>query len=96
MTFHHYFFKHDASHFFRTLLIEQAIMYEPLLYAVTGFAAFHLTVKRIDGKMQDFLGYYNKSVSSLRESLASREPHTDATVLTVLQLATFEVCGGSG
>ncbi|KAL9131544.1 MAG: hypothetical protein Q9217_000558 [Psora testacea] len=90
VSFHHYFFKHDANHFFRILLMDQALLYDPLLYAVAGFAAFHLTIERLDGRIQDFLGYYNKAVSLLRESLASGEPHTDATVLTVLQLATFE------
>ena len=91
VNFHHYFFKHDASHFFHTLLIEQALLYKPLLFAVVGFAAFHWTMKRANGRIQDFLGYYNTSVSLLRKSLANGEPHTDATMLTALQLATFEV-----
>ena len=63
-----------------------------LLYAVVGFAAFQLTVTRSDGKIQDFLGYYNTSVSLLRKSLVENQKHTDATMLTILQLATFEVC----
>jgi hypothetical protein len=87
---HHLFFKHDANHFVHSILIEHALRYSPLLYAVVGFAAFHLTVAR-NGKIQDFLGYYNKSVSLLRKSLFANETHTDATMLTVLQLATFEV-----
>ena len=91
LTYHHYFFKHDANHFLHNILIEHALQYEPLLYAVVGFAAFHLTVARADGKIQDFLGYYNISVSLLRKSLVENQKHTDATMLTILQLATFEV-----
>ena len=92
LTSHHWFFKHDANYFLHNILVEHALQYDPLLYAVVGFAAFHLTVTRPNGKIQDFLGYYNKSVSLLRKSLFKNEKHTDATMLTILQLATFEVC----
>lgn len=91
LNYHHYFFKHDANHFLHNILVEHALQYDPLLYAVVGFAAFQLTVTRPDGKIQDFLGYYNKSVSLLRKSLVENQKHTDATMLTILQLATFEV-----
>ena len=92
LSFHHYFFKHDANHFLHEILIEHAHHYEPLLYAVAGFAAFHQTVRRSrTGHIRSFLEYYNTSVSLLRLSLANEEPHTDATILTILQLATFEV-----
>lgn len=50
-----------------------------------------MTVKRHKGRMQDFLGYYDKSVSLLRKSLAGGQIYTDGTFLTTLQLATFEV-----
>ena len=92
LTSHHWFFKHDANHFLHTILVDLALHYDPLLYAVVGFAAFQSTVTRPGGKIQDFLGYYNKSVSLLRKSLYNNERHTDATMLTILQLATFEVC----
>ena len=91
LNYHHYFFKHDANHFLHSILVEHALQYDPLLYAVVGFAAFQLTVTRPDGKIQDFLGYYNRSVSLLRKSLVDNQKHTDATMLTILQLATFEV-----
>lgn len=91
LNYHHYFFKHDANHFLHNILVEHALQYDPLLYAVVGFAAFQFTVTRPDGKIQDFLGYYNKSVSLLRKSLVENQKHTDATMLTILQLATFEV-----
>lgn len=92
LTSHHWSFKHDANHFLHTILVDLALHYDPLLYAVVGFAAFQSTVTRPHGKIQDFLGYYNKSVSLLRKSLYNNERHTDATMLTILQLATFEVC----
>lgn len=91
LNYHHYFFKHDANHFLHNTLVEHALQYDPLLYAVVGFAAFQLSVTRADGKIQDFLGYYNNSVSLLRKSLVENQKHTDATMLTILQLATFEV-----
>ena len=91
LTFHHYFFKHDANYFLHQMLIEQALQYEPLLYAVVGFSAYQSTVQRPDGKIQDFLNYYNQSVSLLLKSLHEHQQHTEATMLTILQLATFEV-----
>lgn len=88
---HHYFFKHDATHFVNTTLLELALEYEPLLYAVVGFAAYHMTLRKPNGKVQDFLGYYNRSVQLLLKSLRDDQKHTDATILTILQLAAFEV-----
>ncbi|KAL8935439.1 MAG: hypothetical protein Q9216_005421 [Gyalolechia sp. 2 TL-2023] len=90
ITHHHYFFRIDANYFIHNILVECALSYEPLLYAVVGFAAFHATLRKSDGKIQDFLVYYNRSVSLLRKSLASGQTHTDATLLTILQLASFE------
>lgn len=89
VNFHHYFFKHDADLFLHTSLIDKALSFEPLMYALVGFAAFQKAVA--DGHISDFLEYYNKSISLLRHSLASDRQHSDATLLTVLQLATFEV-----
>ncbi|KAL8666240.1 MAG: hypothetical protein Q9168_007521 [Polycauliona sp. 1 TL-2023] len=91
ITHHHYFFRLDAGYFLHHILIEQALSYAPLLHAVVGFAAFQATLGKPNGKIQDFLGYYNRSVSLLRKSLASGQKHTIATLLTILQLATIEV-----
>lgn len=96
VTYHHYFFKHRAEGFTHTVLYEQALRYDPLLYAVVGFAAFHMTIKRQNGRIQDFLGYYDKAVTLLRKSLAGGQTYTDATLLTTLQLATFEVSQACG
>ena len=91
INYHHYFFKHDASHFVNTTLLELALEYDPLLYAVVGFAAYHMTLRKPNGKVQDFLGYYNRSVQLLLKSLQDEQKHTEATILTILQLAAFEV-----
>ncbi len=91
LSYHHYFFRHDSSNFLHNILVEHAISYEPLLYAIVGFAAFQETLQNRKGKIQDFLGYYNSSVTLLRKSLSDGHEHTHATLLTILQLAAFEV-----
>ena len=91
VNYHHYLFKHDGDHFLHTSLIEQAMQYQPLLFAVAGFAAFQHTVQCGHGDISKFFGYYDRSVSLLRQSLASGVTNTEATLLTILQLATFEV-----
>lgn len=91
LTSNHYFFKNEANHFLHDILLKHALSYEPLLFAVIGFAAFQSSLNNNESKVQDFLGYYNRSVILLRKSLASGQKHTDATMLTILQLATFEV-----
>lgn len=91
LSHHHYAMKYDTGDFLKTTFLEIALGYEPLLYAVTGFAAYHHTLTVPNGKIQHFLGYYNKSVSLLRVSLERSPKHSVATLLTILQLATFEV-----
>lgn len=91
ITCHHYALKHDHSNFLKTTFLEIALSYEPLLYAITAFSAYFHTLTRPDGKVQNFLSYYNKSVSLLRDSLSTASRHSTATLLTILQLATFEV-----
>lgn len=88
---YHYCFPIDADKFFTNILPNVAIRYEPLLNAVVGFAAYHETLQKPDGKVEDFLKYYNKSVVLLLNSLQRKEQQTIATLLTVLQLATIEV-----
>ena len=87
----YYFFKQDLASFVHDTLIKAALSYDPLLYAVVGFSAFHYALSQPDGKITDFLKYYNKSVSLLRKALSSGRKHTDSTIFTILQLATFEV-----
>ncbi|KAF2145208.1 uncharacterized protein K452DRAFT_244963 [Aplosporella prunicola CBS 121167] len=90
ITCHHYALKYDGADFMRTTLLDIAVHNDPLLYAVVGFAAYHHTVQRPDGRLQDFLGYYNQSVNLLRVSLQRGQRRSPATLLTILQLATIE------
>ena len=92
LTPHHWGFRFPyESAFLRNTLLESAVTFKPLLYAVAGFASYHHTLTMPDGKLSDFLYYYNRSVSLLRESL-TKEQHSVATLLTILQLGTIEVC----
>jgi hypothetical protein len=88
---HHYFLRLESSDFIRHTIIDHALTYDPLLYAVVGFAAWHYTLEQKEGRLNDFLPYYHRSLTLLRESLAAKEPRSECTLLTTLQLATFEV-----
>ncbi|KAF8464047.1 hypothetical protein BDZ91DRAFT_660718 [Kalaharituber pfeilii] len=88
LTFHHYLFKADNGHFLKTNFIDYAFNHEPLLYATVAFSSFHYTVQNKTGVFHTFLEYYHKAVSLLRASLS--QPHTMATLLTILQLASYE------
>ncbi len=91
LSYNYYFLGHDSSNFIHNTLVEHAISYKRLLYAIVGFAAFLEILQNCKGKIQAFLGYYDKSIMLLRKSLSERQKHTHATLLTILQLATFEV-----
>lgn len=90
MTHYHYFYKLDPTDFVHGEFIDLALSYEPLLYAVVGFAGYHYELQQPDPKLSHFLGYHSKSMSMLRKSLEKNTKATEATLLTVLQLATFE------
>lgn len=92
MSYHHFAFKYDGVDFLKTTYLEIALNDEALLYAVVSFAAYHYTVRQENGKMSHFLKYYNTSLKLLRESLAKSKRHTLSRLLTILQLATIEVC----
>ncbi|KAF2433590.1 hypothetical protein EJ08DRAFT_60436 [Tothia fuscella] len=85
---HYWGLKMDPNNFIGNTLIEVALNFEPLLYAVVGFAAYHYTLTKPDGRLHDFLGYYQKSVNLLRQHI--KQKPTIATILTILQLATIE------
>jgi hypothetical protein len=91
LTFWHWNYTVDGSDFLHSSVLETALDYEPLLYAIICFSAFHYTLKQPNGKIQDFLKYHSKSVIALQKSLKARQQPTYATVLTILQLATIEV-----
>ncbi|KAJ5915884.1 hypothetical protein N7454_010791 [Penicillium verhagenii] len=86
----HFFLRQSSKAFIQHSIIELALQYEPLLYALVGFAAYHHTLNTPGGKLFTFLKYYNKSLLLLRKSLGSGEEHSEATLCTVLVLTTFE------
>ncbi|GFF40670.1 uncharacterized transcriptional regulatory protein C15D4.02 [Aspergillus udagawae] len=94
MTYRHYFMKPSSDLFVHHSIIKFALQYEPLLYAIVGFSAYHHCVHSGTGKLYTFLQYYDKALKLLRKSLASGEPHSEATLITVLALTTFEECIG--
>ena len=87
----HYSLKHDSGNFLRTHFLDAALRNEALLHAVVGFSAFQRTLHNPEGKILDFLQYYNKAVSLLLKSLKKGEKHNSGTILAILQLATIEV-----
>ncbi|KAI8633347.1 hypothetical protein F5Y19DRAFT_296684 [Xylariaceae sp. FL1651] len=82
----------DPDDFFRSILPSIAVSdgHDALLYAVVGFSAYHCTLRNPHGKIEDFLGYYNKSVKLLLGSLQRGGKRSLSTLLTILQLATIE------
>ena len=91
LTFRHYSLRQPNDRFVHQTITEFALQYEPLLYAVVGFAAYHHCMQSGNGELYSFLQYYNKALILLRESLSSGEKHSEATLVTVLVLTTFEV-----
>ncbi|KAH7121191.1 hypothetical protein B0J11DRAFT_551654 [Dendryphion nanum] len=90
MSVHHYSLKRDSGNFLKTDFLEMAIKYEPLRYAVVGYAAYFHTLTKPDGRMSSFLQYYNESVSRLRASITKNKKQGLSTFLTILQLASIE------
>lgn len=87
----HFFLSQSSARFIHYSIIELALGYEPLLYALVGFSAYHHTLQVPGERLYTFLKYYNKALVLLRKSLGSGEDHTEATLCTVLVLTTFEV-----
>ncbi|KAL4986328.1 hypothetical protein BDW68DRAFT_129566 [Aspergillus falconensis] len=90
INYRHYFMHPRSTNFVNHTIIEYALQYEPLLYAIVGFSAYHHCVQTGGGKLYSFLKYYNRALTLLRRSLGSGEPYTEATLATVLVLTTFE------
>ncbi|KAL2023021.1 hypothetical protein VTK56DRAFT_3931 [Thermocarpiscus australiensis] len=90
ITHYHYCIVNDVDGFFRTSLTELAIRHEALLYAVVGFSAYHHSMKNPNGKINEFLQYYSRSVTLLLECLKKKEKYSAGTLFTILQLATIE------
>jgi hypothetical protein len=91
MSHHHYNLKQDTGGFLKKDFLPIAIEYEPLRYAVAGYAAYFHTLSKPDGRIINFLQYYNESVSRLRASIEKKKKQGLPTFLTILQLASIEV-----
>jgi hypothetical protein len=91
MTVHHYSLKRDTQGFLKGDFLHCAMKFEPLKYAVAGYAAYFHTLSQPDGRMSNFLQFYNESVSRLRISITKNTKQGLATFLTILQLASIEV-----
>lgn len=78
---------------FRLTILRIAVQngHDALLNAVVGFSAYQYTVRDPNGKIEDFLQYYNRSVTLLLSSFKKQERQGISTLLTILQLATIEV-----
>lgn len=94
MTNYHYGLAVDEDDFFNSELPSVAVTFEPLLNALVGFAAYHVTLQNPNGKLDDFLQYYNRSVTQLLRLLKRERTHNVHVLLTILQLATIEVGRG--
>lgn len=92
ITHHHYCIVNDADDFFPTTLTALALRNEALLYAVVGFSAYHHAMKDPNGRINDFLQYYSRSVTLLLDCLKKEEKYSLGTLFTILQLASIEVC----
>ncbi|KAM0277106.1 hypothetical protein ACHAQH_006050 [Verticillium albo-atrum] len=91
MNHHNYCIVHDGDDFFHGILPNFALQNEALLNAVVGFSAYLYSLERNpEGKMWEFLQYYNRSVTLLLGSLKRKERPDIGTLLTILQLATIE------
>lgn len=91
ITIHHYSLKRDTHDFLKGDFLAQAMKFEPLKYAVAGYAAYFHTLSQPDGRMSTFLHFYNESVSRLRSTITKNKKQGLATFLTILQLASIEV-----
>jgi len=91
ITVHHYSLKRDTQNFLKGDFLAHAMKFEPLKYAVAGYAAYFHTLAQPDGRMSTFLHFYNESVSRLRATITKNKKQGLATFLTILQLASIEV-----
>jgi len=87
----HYFLEYNTTEFVRSVMASAALTFKPLFHAVVSFAAFHYSVHHATGNLLDSLESYMQSVSLLCTALQSNQPHTNAMILTILQLGTLDV-----
>lgn len=93
VTHYNYGVPNDHEGFFLTLLPSIATRKgnEALLHALVGFSAYLYTVQNPNGRISDFLQWYNMSVTLLLGSLKRGEKQGLGALIAILQLATIEV-----
>lgn len=93
ITYHHFSLKFECDDVIRDTFIRIALepQNEALLNAIVGFSAYHYTLQNPQGRIQDFLQYYNKAVTLLLTALKRNEKPGLGTLLCMLQLAAIEV-----
>ncbi len=91
ITIQHYSLKRDTNNFLRGELLARAMKFEPLKYAIAGYAAYFHTISQPEGRISTFLQFYNESVSRLRVAILKNKKQGLAIFLTILQLASIEV-----
>lgn len=91
ITNNHYSLSMEIGESFTQVMLSEASKNELLLNAVVAFSAYLSTVRNPDGKLKDFLQYYNRSVTLLLDALKRKDTHNIPTLLTILQLSTIEV-----
>jgi hypothetical protein len=91
ITHWHYNMAVDGANFVEKGIFQNALIYEPLLYALCCFAAYHKAIRTPKGEIKDFLKYHSRSIRSLQDSIKTMKKHNFLTLITILQLATIEV-----
>lgn len=92
VTCHHYGLTNDTDNIFVRGIIIEASRNKLLLNAVVAFAAYLRSTEQPEGKLRSFLLYYNRSITLLLDCLKQDQTHNLPTLLSILQLATIEVC----
>ncbi|KAM3497380.1 hypothetical protein MY10362_009269 [Beauveria mimosiformis] len=90
VTAHHYSLTNDTDNFFVRGMIIEASKNRLLLNTVVAFSSYLRSTEQPDGKLGDFLLYYNRSITLLLECLKEEQTHNLPTLLSILQLATIE------
>lgn len=91
ITDYHYGAVNNADNFIRSILPQLVIQNEALLFAVVAFSAYYHSMRNPKGRFNEFLQYYNRSITLLLACLTKKEKYSIGTLLTILQLATIEV-----
>ncbi|KXJ92280.1 hypothetical protein Micbo1qcDRAFT_60842 [Microdochium bolleyi] len=82
----------DPDDFFGSTLLQMATFEgnEALLYGVVAFSAYHYALRDVKGQFEEFLKFYNDSVTRVLQTFARNEDSTLSTLVTLLQLNTIE------